>query len=363
MGKGSPPKAGKDGSPPKGKKSGPGVEDGLVMERKEQIDDLAKKIPERAKMIRFYVEQYDMQLARVAVWVERTGIPLLMVCFEYLKKAYEWLKPHYNQSNLSDIIPAIVGFLLCFFGGTFPLVIASYEAFRLAGYEGMKKATGELWVEGEKALVAHKKDSQEDLDGDGIPDVEQISPREKVTRKVLLLLRTVDPIKANTCFNCLATGMLAVLATLKMSFAQAIALGASLAEMLTKLVNKRVLPTLMKVVDPSYQKWIPIVIDYATKFIAVSIAMSLNRVISAFHSAMRGGQMCGGGIVRFLNRKKIIDFNEDDSYLDEAVGYGLAAFGMLYQLANWFGLPFPFSLLLWPVTLLEWSLSVAITWF
>ena len=45
----------------------------------------------------------------------------------------------------------------------------------------MKKATGELWVEGEKALVAHKKDSQEDLDGDGIPDVEQISPREKVS--------------------------------------------------------------------------------------------------------------------------------------------------------------------------------------
>ena len=51
--------------------------------------------------------------------------------------------------------------------------------------------------------------------------------------------------------------------------------------------------------------------------IAVSIAMSLNRVISAFHSAMRGGQMCGGGVVRFANRKGFISFNEDDSYLDE----------------------------------------------
>ncbi len=32
---------------------------------------------------------------------------------------------------------------------------------------GVKKAIYELWVEGKKALEAHKKDDEEDLDGDG----------------------------------------------------------------------------------------------------------------------------------------------------------------------------------------------------
>ena len=41
----------------------------------------------------------------------------------------------------------------------------------------------------------------------------------------------------------------------------------------------------------------------------------------------------------------------------------LAGVGLLFQMMNWFGLPFPFNLLLWPLTLLEWTLGVAITWF
>ena len=51
----------------------------------------------------------------------------------------------------------------------------------MAGYQGMRKALMNLWTEGEKALEAHRKDDEEDLDGDGIPDVKQISPREQVS--------------------------------------------------------------------------------------------------------------------------------------------------------------------------------------
>ena len=42
-----------------------------------------------------------------------------------------------------------------------------------------------------------------------------------------------------------------------------------------------------------------------------------------------------------------------DTMLDEYAGWALAALGVYSQVSNAFGVPFPFNLLLWPVSIVE----------
>ena len=54
-------------------------------------------------------------------------------------------------------------------------------------------------------------------------------------------------------------------------------------------------------------------------------------------------------------------FDPDESYLDEAVGYSLAAFGFAFQILNGFNLPFPLNLIFLPLTIIEWFLRIQIS--
>ena len=54
-------------------------------------------------------------------------------------------------------------------------------------------------------------------------------------------------------------------------------------------------------------------------------------------------------------------FDPDESYLDEAIGYGLAAFGFLFQIFNGFALPFPLNIVFLPLTIIEWFLRFQIS--
>ena len=54
-------------------------------------------------------------------------------------------------------------------------------------------------------------------------------------------------------------------------------------------------------------------------------------------------------------------FDPDESYVDEAIGYGLAAFGFGFQFFNGFSLPFPLNLVFLPLTIIEWFLRLQIS--
>jgi hypothetical protein len=52
---------------------------------------------------------------------------------------------------------------------------------------------------------------------------------------------------------------------------------------------------------------------------------------------------------------------QSTSLIDESAGLLLAAGGIYFQLVNGFQIPFPFSLVLWPVVLVEWYLRWQVT--
>lgn len=67
----------------------------------------------------------------------------------------------------------------------------------------------------------------------------------------------------------------------------------------------------------------PCVVALRTRYVQVAI--------SACQSAMRGGLICSRALLRFANKQRWIDVREEDTKLDEVVGYSLAVLGFYTQ--------------------------------
>merc|ERR1712107_35593 len=141
----------------------------------------------------------------------------------------------------------------------------------------------------------------------------------------------------------LYTGWIGVLAILKIEFAKTVTLGNVIGEKLYTLASKME-PSLLAAVPEDYQKWVPTTLRWACKAVAIWVAWWIQRVISAFHSAIRGGLMCARGIVNFLHEQGTISFGDKDSQIDEYAGWALSGVGFLFQLWMGFATPFPFNL-------------------
>jgi len=259
------------------------------------------------------------------------------------------------------VIQAILGFLICFFGGMYPTTIAAVEAWRQAGGKRAVGHVRDLYIEFKRVMEKSREDDEKDDDGDGIADVDQISAKELVMRKAHIALTTCDPDKLNGALTGLYTGWIGVVAVLKVQFAKTIALGAAIGDFMYSPALRIFTPILAHLMPEEYQRWIPTLIAYVCKSIAISIAWYIQRIISAFHSAIRGGLMCARGLVNFLNKRGIINFDDSESYLDEILGWTLAAIGFYFQFRSGFVLPFPLNFLLWPLSMCEsyivWTIS------
>ena len=104
---------------------------------------------------------------------------------------------------------------------------------------------------------------------------------------------------------------------------------------------------------------------------AILVAMYIQQIISAFYSALRGGKLFAGGLFNILHekaKKGVIlcpgvvgpDFDPEKSILDEVIAWLVMFQGFAFQLTNNFAVPFPFNILLLPLTFLEWYLRVQV---
>ena len=147
-----------------------------------------------------------------------------------------------------NVVAMCFGAALCFFGGTFVASIAAIEAFRLMGWQTVYGELRIVLAECSKVQRASLKDDELDEDADGVADVDQLPPHALATRKIVVAMRTVaDPDRLQTAVGALWASYLAVLATLKMEFAQTTAIAMGLVEIVqyrtprtrTQDVNRR----------------------------------------------------------------------------------------------------------------------------
>ena len=278
----------------------------------------------------------------------------------YFALAYEqYIWAHENLPI--DLAVAVFGLILCFFGGMFPLVLAAYEAFKISGWDTCRAAVGDLYSQFQTYRSASKVDDEKDDDNDGVADVDQIGAKDLVARKLGLALRSCDPNKVNDALGGLSQGCVGVVATLKFKHARTVALGVSIGNQLRKPAGMYIAPLLALAFPEEHRKWIPFTIDYLCKFAAVSIAWTVQSVISTVQCAIRGGLITSRALLRYANKKGVVKIDEEDTYVDEAVGWCLAFLGVSFQLMNGLSLPFPLNVLLIPFRMgemyLRWAIS------
>jgi hypothetical protein len=194
------------------------------------------------------------------------------------------------------------------------------------------------------------------LDKDGIPDVEQIDAKALAQRKALLFFRTIDPNHFGEIIGGLQSGLFAVVATLKFQFAKAITLGSVIQQMLKKPVDMFITPLITNQLPDEYKKWGPVGMGWAVKAAAIYVAFFIQRIISAYYSAVRGGLMASRNLLQYCEKMNFVHINADESIVDEVLGYTLAGLGLYWQVSSGFQLYFPLNILMIPATIAEWAL-------
>lgn len=258
--------------------------------------------------------------------------------------------------RLGLLLPAALGLILCFFGGSYMTLIAAIEAYRIAGWETQAALLAELSRDMSAFIKASLEDDKVDADGDGIPDVQQVSVQDVAQRKALLFLKTVDPRRFGEVIGGLQSGLFAVVATLKLEFAKAVTLGTVIQRMLQKPTDAYIVPLIEAQLPADYRHWASELCTWAVKAVTISIAFTIQRVISAYYSAMRGGLMFSRNLLEYLDKMGLLSVRAEDTIMDEVAGYLVAGLGLYWQLSHGFTVPFPINVLLIPASLAEWCL-------
>ena len=286
---------------------------------------------------------------------------VIKMIIPYAKIAYEQSLSVYN-SLPHDIIMAILGLLLAFFGGIYCLLIAAIEAFMITGYRTFMELFYKVRNEAVLIWEANEKDNQLDEDNNGKADVLELTVSEVVVRKSLLFFKSCkDPDVIVNFIPDMVTCIISVIAVLKVEFAKVITLGYQIGENLRKPVCYFSVPVLKKIVPSDYHKWICPINHFLCKMVAISIAWFIQRIISSVQSGIRGGLMFSRNFLMYLKKQGIFPGYNEDDYFDEILGWSVAALGIYFQLRTGFGLPFPLNFMFFPASVAESALQWAVS--
>jgi len=315
---------------------------------KKIIEGISEQSPEKVKP---YLKSAAPFLA--------VPIAVFLVSMPYIGMGVQKART-FIKSLPDHVLWATIGFTLCFFGGVFPATVAAVEAWNM--YDGCKSLglCDDLYNEALKILAKSDEDDQKDEDKDGIKDVDQMAPHKLFLRKTSLAMRTMDPEKVSGALTGLCTGWVAVLATLKVQFARVATLGAAIGDKFYSVVQVTIEPALKKMSPDEYDQWITVACRLTCKAWAIHLCWWIQRYVSAFHCAVRGGLMLGREVVAYLNEKGYIKFSHESTYMDEVIAWSTAAVGLWIQVSSSFGLPFPLNIVLLPLQFVEgfvvWSI-------
>ena len=101
----------------------------------------------------------------------------------------------YYRKLPQNFIEFLIGFIFCFFGGVYPTLFAAVQAAENGGRQTVMVAIKDLADEAIIIINESKKDDDVDADKDGKKDVQEISGKEYLQRKTLLVLKKMNPEK------------------------------------------------------------------------------------------------------------------------------------------------------------------------
>ena len=339
-------------------------------------------------------------LTRCLLLVGQTLLPPLVGTIKAIARFY---------SSLSgDVISLQVGTVYAFLGGYYPTLFSALQAARNSGWNVMVRSINDITYEAMKVL------DEASLDDDITFD----SSRQSFLYHTNLVLKTVDPNKINTAVAALYTSWLAITAVLKQEYARVINLSLTLANGLERAVELLIQPIFQLFIPQDYHQWIPFVLGWVCKGIAMNFAWKMQRVLTASSSAIVGGRIVAKSLLRLTKkawirftqkrgqknqdsvqqqqhrRRRKMKYNHRQSYeleyydidendlfdddlyydgqgptsvLEEMITYTVGGIGFWTQMETQiknnfsFEVPFPLSLVTWPFDLAENAIQWYIT--
>lgn len=137
----------------------------------------------------------------------------------------------------------------------------------------------------------------------------------KAITSLKAVILAVDPQEVMNGIGGIWGSLLTVIATLRSAFAKDVALGVSLGENLTKSLSKYVRPWIIQHQDKEFKQWIDFLFSTSCKMIGIGLALVLARLVSAFHSAIKGGNVVAHLSFRFLAKHKLLPAEMQDVVL------------------------------------------------
>jgi len=282
-----------------------------------------------------------------------------VIAWPYMVAGYRKGKAVYDKMPEYSVV-MIYGLTVAFCGAHFAALVAVVEAFKQSGaFKKIGACLVDLYESFEKLQTENEKDNTVDEDGDGVLDVDELSNGELFLRKCGLVMRTVDPNKVNKALNGLYQGFIAAVMVVQFEFAKTVTLGASLGDFMEKSVDILLDPFLMKILPKEYMAWVDLLETYICRALGVSIAWSIQFYNSLLHCAVAGSLIFSRALIPFLNQRGVLHIeNLEETYLDEIIGWALAAFSIFVQYLFRFQLLFPFNVVLSPLLGVEWTLRM-----
>ena len=194
-----------------------------------------------------------------------------------------------------------------------------------------------------------------------MPDVQQVSHQELLSRKTLLFMRVVNPQQLSDAALSLWLAGTAVLCSVRLEFAQALTFGSAIGETLVSgFLSAGGDEIVQRQIPPELHKWVHPVLGYVARAVGVSIAWSMQRIASALQASVQGGQMLMTGILELLRENGVNTPISTGGPTFVLLCWLVAACGLLLQVGSGFAFPFPLSIALLPAQILEWSLKQVI---
>jgi len=333
----------------------------------------AKNRKRKASVAQEFFEEHADKLGALKPIV-RTFVDGLERSLPYMEKYYgvaqkyyeERLQQYYSQT----LVELFLGFVLLFFGGNFALTIACYTAIKLSGWDLLKSAVIDLWISYGECRRAIEKDEELlkecDLDGDGKLKTSEVAmaayDNPEVRNKITMtLLRSLDPNKMMSAFKGIWVVLLAVMATLQSQFAQQIAIGANIGNVVKDMLQVWVAPKLQMVLrshDSKLEKWSDFILICFSRMVCIVVSIFLTKIVAAFHSALKGGEILSKHIIIWLEDNQMIHgTNKEIQNVRIFLMYSLSAYGFYTQFMSGFKLAWYLSMPLFPFVMVESMLS------
>lgn len=288
--------------------------------------------------------------------------PIALQCFDIVAQ----LQKIGEQYQLELLLPSFFGLVMCFFGGSYMMVIVAIEAYLLCGHDTIVQCWTLLSEDFRRFLRESSLDdelysstSDKGTENNTVaPSNTALSNDQHVPhalqRKFLLFLRTIDPLRLRDACYALQATFFAVVSVLKIELARSVALGQSISSVLeANPITLHLIDVIAAALPAHYARWAAPVLTYLLRMAVISICLFIHRSVAAFHSAIKGGFLLSRNFLLYLAARNIIEINLEETLIDEVFGILFAFFGLLFQLSHSFALPFPLNVLLFPLTCIE----------